>query len=184
MPYVKYLAQKLIAESKKAGIPIIVTATMRDAEYQLKCYNNGTSKTKLIGPHAFGLAFDVCINSKTDAYNAAKLKQVGAIGKKLGLTWGGDWKSIVDLPHFEYTAGLTDAQLRAGMRKELPDVPGEIPTVIDDTEKTPIVIKAAGKNFDGFTINGVTFAPVRNVAEVLGKTVTWSEDKPGEVGIE
>ena len=37
-------------------------------------------------------------------------------GKKLGLTWGGDWKSIVDKPHFEYTEGLKAADLRAGKR--------------------------------------------------------------------
>lgn len=26
---------------------------------------------------------------------------LGAIGKSMGLTWGGDWKSLVDRPHFE-----------------------------------------------------------------------------------
>lgn len=183
MPYVRYLAKKLIAESAKIGIPIIVTATMRDAEYQAQCYAKGTSKTKDIGPHAFGLAFDVCINSKTDAYNAEKLKKVGAIGKKLGLVWGGDWKSIVDMPHFEYTMGLTAADLRAGKRKELPAVPGEVAPVVVDTEKTPMTIRSGGLIFNGFAIDGVTYAPVRSIAEALGKTVGWDKDKPGEVTI-
>lgn len=38
-------------------------------------------------------------------------------------------------------------------------------------EKT--VIKAGGKVFDAIIINNTTFAPVRAVAEALGRTVTW-----------
>ena len=36
-----------------------------------------------------------------DAYNDSKghFRKAAEIGKKLGLAWGGDWRSIVDKPH-------------------------------------------------------------------------------------
>jgi hypothetical protein len=54
--------------------------------------------------HNFGLAFDVGIFS-TDGKNyygeSAAYREVGKIGKALGLEWGGDW-DFVDEPHFQY----------------------------------------------------------------------------------
>jgi hypothetical protein len=50
-------------------------------------------------------------------WNNDKLwKIIGEEGQKLGLEWGGSWKSIIDKPHFQLTGGLTPAQLRAGKR--------------------------------------------------------------------
>ncbi|MED5043304.1 LysM peptidoglycan-binding domain-containing protein, partial [Geobacillus stearothermophilus] len=46
----------------------------------------------------------------------AKWKRVAQIGKSLGLEWGGDWKSFPDYPHFQYTFGLSLADLRTGKR--------------------------------------------------------------------
>lgn len=34
--------------------------------------------------------------------------------KKLGLEWGGDWRSFLDLPHLQMVFGLTTTQLRIG----------------------------------------------------------------------
>uniref|UniRef100_UPI0030F5E7DE M15 family metallopeptidase n=1 Tax=Paenibacillus sp. FSL R10-2748 TaxID=2954658 RepID=UPI0030F5E7DE len=34
--------------------------------------------------------------------------------KKLGLEWGGDWRSFKDMPHFQMTFGLSTADFRAG----------------------------------------------------------------------
>jgi hypothetical protein len=71
-----------------------------------------------IGPHGFGLAYDVVpiVDGEAD-WDNDKLWQIAEEeGKKLGLTWGGDWKSIVDKPHFEYTGGLKSADLRDGKR--------------------------------------------------------------------
>ena len=52
--------------------------------------------------HNFGIAFDIGVFEggrylgESPAYKA-----VGAIGMKLGLEWGGNWKSIQDEPHFQ-----------------------------------------------------------------------------------
>jgi peptidoglycan L-alanyl-D-glutamate endopeptidase CwlK len=39
----------------------------------------------------------------SDAFNdnTGLFEKVGAIGKKLGLEWGGGWTSIKDRPHFQ-----------------------------------------------------------------------------------
>ncbi|MGE7952174.1 M15 family metallopeptidase, partial [Lysinibacillus xylanilyticus] len=34
-------------------------------------------------------------------YDATTLNKVGAIAKKLGITWGGTWTGNIDRPHFE-----------------------------------------------------------------------------------
>jgi peptidoglycan L-alanyl-D-glutamate endopeptidase CwlK len=43
-------------------------------------------------------------------------KRIGALGKAQGLDWAGDWNRFTEFPHFQYTAGLTLAQLRKGAK--------------------------------------------------------------------
>ena len=126
-PKLQELCRKHIDVCTKRGVKIIVTSTLRDQEYQSQLYAQGRTKpgqkvteVKLIGGHGFGLAYDVApvtTDGKTILWNdMAKWRIIGEEGKKLGLKWGGDWKSINDKPHFEYLEGLTYAQLRAGKR--------------------------------------------------------------------
>ncbi len=124
-PTVQELCRKHIESCRKRGIKILVTNTLRDLEYQQYLYSLGRSRTgnivtntKLIGPHGFGLAYDVVpvVKGKAVWNNDGLWRIIGEEGKKLGLKWGGDWKSIIDKPHFEYTAGLKASDLRAGKR--------------------------------------------------------------------
>ena len=124
-PRLQSLCRKLIEACKKKGIDLIVTSTLRDAEYQAYLYAQGRTRpgnivtnAKYIGPHGFGLAFDVVpiVNGMAIWNNNSFWKIIGEEGKKLGLEWGGDWKSIIDKPHFQLTEGLSGAQLRAGKR--------------------------------------------------------------------
>jgi|GEM_PF-1064842 len=128
-PRLQRICRKHMEACSKQGVMIIITSTLRDQEYQTHLYNQGRStpgnivtNMKQIGPHGFGLAYDVApvtSDGKTILWDdAAKWKIIGAEGKKLGLTWGGDWKSISDKPHFELTDGLTAAELRSGKRPE------------------------------------------------------------------
>ena len=68
--------------------------------------------------HNFRLAYDVVplINGKPcwDIKNPVWLK-VGELGKKNGLEWAGDWKTFKEYPHFQYTGGLTIADLQKGV---------------------------------------------------------------------
>lgn len=96
---------KMIEIAKADGWPILVTGTVRDREFQEYCYYKGTSKSKVPTFHseAAGLAFDICKNIKGQEYSDnAFWDYCGALGKKMGFTWGGDWKSFVDKPHFQW----------------------------------------------------------------------------------
>lgn len=104
---------------RQAGLPVLVTGTVRDEEYQLYCYNNGTSKAKVPSFHSVkaGLAFDFCKNIKGHEYDdLAFFDKAAAIAKSMGFDWGGDWKSFPDRPHIQWSDGgrYTSAMIRAG----------------------------------------------------------------------
>lgn len=74
--------------------------------------------TKLLtSVHQFGCAFDVAIikDGKPDWNCTALYERLGELGEAIGLRWGGRFK-FRDLCHFEYTGGLTIAQLEKGER--------------------------------------------------------------------
>jgi peptidoglycan L-alanyl-D-glutamate endopeptidase CwlK len=52
--------------------------------------------------HNFGIAFDIGVFEGTKYLDESpKYKAVGVLGMDLGLEWGGNWKTIVDEPHFQ-----------------------------------------------------------------------------------
>lgn len=124
-PFVSGLCNKLMDLCKKEGIIIQVTSTIRDVEYQRYLYENvpGSTNTPFVGAHGFGLAFDVVpiVNGKAIWDNQVLWNKIGVLGKNLGLVWGGDWKSIIDKPHFEFTQGLSGKDLRSGKRPIFPE---------------------------------------------------------------
>ncbi|AKM20737.1 M15 family metallopeptidase [Geobacillus stearothermophilus] len=129
-PLVADKARALIRKAYEEGIYIIITQGFRTVEEQNRLYALGRTKPGRIvtnarggySYHNFGLAFDVCVCNvfKGTLIPSWSLDRrwfrVGQIGKSLGLEWGGDWKSFKDYPHFQYTFGLSLAQLRAGKR--------------------------------------------------------------------
>ena len=54
-------------------------------------------------PHVWGLAYDKVpfINGKPVWDRDDLWEKIGAVGGTLGLVWGGNWRGIVDKPHFE-----------------------------------------------------------------------------------
>jgi len=116
----------LIALCAAEGLPVLVTNTVRDEAYQNYLYQQGRTRPGSIVTNSpiptfhsveAGLAFDVCKNVKGQEYSdAAFFQRVGAIGKELGFTWGGDWRSFPDQPHFQWDANgaYTGAMIRAG----------------------------------------------------------------------
>ena len=102
-PKAQEKANALVAECKKQGLIISITSCVRDAEEQLDCYKRKTSSLKYpFSMHNWGVAFDFCRNDGKGAYydKDGFFSKVGAIGKKLGLIWGGDWTKP-DKPHFQ-----------------------------------------------------------------------------------
>jgi peptidoglycan L-alanyl-D-glutamate endopeptidase CwlK len=50
------------------------------------------------------LTWDDFIDANKDGVN--DWKQLGQIGKSYGFEWGGDFKSLIDVPHFQYHNGI------------------------------------------------------------------------------
>lgn len=126
-PLVATKARQLIEQAYKEGINVIITQGFRTIEEQNALYAQGRTKPGKIvtnarggySYHNFGLAFDFAVLNADGSVNwnvDEKWKRVGAIGKSLGLEWGGDWKDFKDYPHFQYTFGLSLTDLRAGKR--------------------------------------------------------------------
>jgi peptidoglycan L-alanyl-D-glutamate endopeptidase CwlK len=128
LPYVAKLAKDLIAECHKQGIDLLITSTYRDKDSQNALYAQGrTAPGKIVTNaragqsfHNWKVAFDVVPlrNGKpvwsTSGNDMHIWETVGAIGKKLGLEWAGDWKSFPEFPHFQATGGLKLADFQAG----------------------------------------------------------------------
>lgn len=115
-----------VAECQAQGLPVLVTETVRDLEYQASLYAKGRTapgsivtnqKTPSFHWDKVALAFDIAKNVKGHEYDDAEFfRKCGAIGKKMGFTWGGDWTSLPDKPHFQWDAHgkYTAAMVRAG----------------------------------------------------------------------
>lgn len=111
-PWIDHKLGLLLKECKKQGIYLIVTEGFRTVEYQDSLYAKGRTKPGKVvtnakgnsysSQHQWGIAFDIAINDSSLLYDDKTIKKVAKIAKssKVGLAWGGDWKSIVDTPHF------------------------------------------------------------------------------------
>ena len=90
-PWLNYKLGLLLKECAKNGIYLIITEGFRTKAYQDSLYAKGRTKPGKIVTNANG-----------SAYNDKLIRKVAKIAKskKIGLKWGGDWKSIVDTPHF------------------------------------------------------------------------------------
>nr|WP_239618199.1 M15 family metallopeptidase [Cohnella mopanensis] len=134
-PIVAKNRDKLVEESRKIGIRVVITDGFRNLEEQNALYRKGRSDggaivTQVKGGqsfHNYGLAIDFALgvaggkviwdleydgngNGKSD------WMEVVAIAKKLGFSWGGDWASFPDYPHLQMDFGYTIGELQRGWR--------------------------------------------------------------------
>ena len=94
---------------KEAGLPVLITETVRDDEYQRYLAADGYASKTATRPtfHSVkaGLAFDICKNVKGHEYDDLSFfDKCGQIAKQVGFSWGGDWKSFPDKPHIQWDA--------------------------------------------------------------------------------
>ena len=106
---VRPLAQNLLRLAADQGIQLKIVSAYRSPSQQQALLDSGRGVTNagaLLSYHNHRLAFDVVpteLLSLPDWNPASPLwAKVGAIGKSVGLEWGGDWKKK-DLPHFQLT---------------------------------------------------------------------------------
>lgn len=113
-PDFREIAEKIVAEALEAGVKVLITSTRRTIKAQNDLYAKGrTAKGSRVtnakggqSPHNFGLAFDFCPVDENGNLNWGAPRsvwaKVGAIAESHGMTWGGNFKSITDLPHIEH----------------------------------------------------------------------------------
>ena len=111
-PEVQKKGQELLEKCGARGLPIRITDCVRTKAEQDALYAQGRTEPGSIvtnarypqSNHCWGIAFDFCRDDGKGAYNTEGnyFEKVGAVGKSIGLFWGGDFDTILDRPHFEY----------------------------------------------------------------------------------
>jgi len=115
---------QLLERCATQGLALVVTQGLRSMAEQDQLFAQGrTAPGKIVtnarageSYHNFGLAFDVLV---LDAMGKADWSsgnpgwaRAGGVGEDLGLGWGGRWTGLVDLPHFQYTGGVSRERCR------------------------------------------------------------------------
>lgn len=109
-PRLQPLARSLVIHCKKAGMIIKIISGTRTIAEQDAIYAQGrTTPGKIVtrvkggySNHNFGVAFDVGIFEDNHYIpDSPQYRKIGRIGMDLGLEWGGNWKGLVDEPHFQ-----------------------------------------------------------------------------------
>ena len=127
LPHIHDRVQKFVVAAKAQGIDLLVTSTYRDNASQAALYAQGrTAPGKVVTNarpgesfHNYRCAVDVVpIKNGKPVWDVKDpvWQEVGKLGKAAGLEWAGDWKRFKEFPHFQYTGGLTLAQLQAGTK--------------------------------------------------------------------
>lgn len=129
LPEVREYARALVHKAQANGILIHILSGLRSYEEQAALYAQGRTKPgkKVTNApaghsnHNFGIAFDVGVFEGTKYLgDSPKYKAVGALGMELGLDWGGNWKTIVDQPHFQlrplWAAQMNEKTMLAELR--------------------------------------------------------------------
>ena len=134
LPEVRPYAIALIGKARAAGITIRLISGLRSYEEQEALYAKGrrgidgearvTNARGGYSNHNFGIAFDIGVFEGTRYLtDSPKYKAVGPMGTDLGLEWGGNWKTIVDQPHYQlrptWAAGMAERDMLAEFRARL-----------------------------------------------------------------
>jgi hypothetical protein len=143
-PYFRDRVFKLIENCKAKGINLVVVESYRTHAKQSEYFQMGRKYTRSAGgksKHQYGLAVDIVPVKDSVAIwdNLALWKKIGAEGEKLGLRWGGRWRSPYDPAHFEWSGGLTTYQLATGALPAIPKTKAsEYPCISDDIEQLKV----------------------------------------------
>jgi len=177
-PELKKKALQLINEAAKSKLYIKITQGLRTIAEQNALYAQGRGGSGKIvtnakggqSYHNYGLAFDFAFTG-ADPYKG-NFAAVGAIGKRLGLEWGGDWPiGKKDMPHFQLTFGLSIKQLLAGARPPKIQQPIiNFDTMLVKSPGNPAIYAVVGNTLVPFATDYATFQKDFSVAKVQDLT--------------
>lgn len=199
-PDLQKKVSQLISECNKAGLKIGISECLRTVQEQDALYAQGRTKPGKIvtnakganysSMHQWGVAFDFYRNDGKGAYVDYDnfFTKVGKIGKKIGLEWGGDWKSIKDKPHFQLPNwGSTTKILRntyktpeifmKTWKKEVYSSPN-VSTMIVLKQNVKIVQEYVGTTADGVWGKNSKSCMIKKLQSLSGQKITgkYSED--------
>lgn len=130
LPQVRPYARALFFKARGNGINVNIISGTRTFEEQDRLYAKGrTTRGPVVtnarggySNHNFGIAFDIGVfNGNHYLPDSPLYKAVGAMGIELGLEWGGNWKTIVDQPHFQlrpaWAADMPERSMLAALRE-------------------------------------------------------------------
>lgn len=129
LPEVRPMARALVQKAAAAGIGLKIISGLRTYAEQEALYAQGrtapgpkvTNARGGYSNHNFGIAFDVGVfEGNRYLPESPKYKAAGVLGMDLGLEWGGNWKTIVDEPHFQlrptWAINLSEKQMLTELR--------------------------------------------------------------------
>lgn len=123
-PRLQAAASQLQELCRQQGLNMKIGECFRSKEEQDALYAQGRTEPGNIvtnapgssysSMHQWGVAFDFFKNVPGHEFDDTSFfNRVGALGKSLGLEWGGDWTSPVDKPHLQLADwGSTPAKLK------------------------------------------------------------------------
>lgn len=129
---VRPYARALYFKAREHGITINIISGTRTYAEQDALYAQGRTRPGNVvtnarggySNHNFGIAFDIGLFERNQYLGESPMyKAVGTLGVELGLEWGGNWKTIVDQPHYQlrpdWASDLTERQMLAGLRERV-----------------------------------------------------------------
>lgn len=189
---------QLKEKCEKAGLKIGISECLRTVKEQDELYAQGRTKPGRIvtnakgysysSMHQWGVAFDFYRNDGKGAYNTSGkfFERVGAIGKTIGLEWGGDWKTFVDRPHFQLPNwGSTTAKLKVvyGTPEKFIETWSEKPPKEVKKEKAFVVTASALRlrNKPSIVSSVIVKMPKGSIFKVTGeKSGSWVKGMYGK----
>jgi D-alanyl-D-alanine carboxypeptidase len=94
-------AAALLDACWQVGIPAWISSSRRSEAEQRELVRTGKSQT-MHSAHLDGRAFDIdVVGYRRDDVPLSFWNELGPLGESIGLRWGGRWRTLVDLGHFE-----------------------------------------------------------------------------------
>lgn len=159
-PVAQKACRLFLQECEKVGLNVCITETYRSQARQNYLYEQGRTRAGKVvtwtrsSRHTGRMAWDICKNLKGHEYSDQLFfKKCGEIAKRLGITWGGTWKTP-DTPHFEVTKDWK--------------YEGDEEMVTKET----IIVNGKKHQVDMIRKDGVTYVKTRDFAEVTGYQVS------------
>ena len=124
-PFFRDKVLLLMNRCRAQGIDMAGVESFRTHAKQAEYFSMGRKYTRFKGGrsrHQYGLAVDVVpiVNGKAEWKNKRLWKKIGITGEKLGLRWGGRWKTPYDPAHFEWTGRVSTRRLAKGILPRIP----------------------------------------------------------------